>query len=533
MYFRFPADPLFFLAQSEIRDTVYFDDNFSVCEKPVALMYRASLLNRDKFIFYTGSTTDYYMNGQVAMKGQYDVEGKKQGLFRFYRTNGKLSSEGKYENNEMKGFWNFYDANGNKTAQFDCNNSTDFTPTLLITKKGDTILQNGNGKFSLNTLEDFPEIFSVPFTIEGNVINGKKDNAFVFSTIRYGKEFKRTDYYANGIFKNATQLIGSENTNAQTPLSIISLANNALFEIESFHSTNLVFSYNSSSQKNLVNYLATGETPFIQVQTKSFQDNETAIFSVFKSVFQTIVPIPTERLKAQSYPLGNSAYNLSSFAISLNESPIDILQIHANASITIDTSGSIVRTAFIGNIPQKKVNEISYYLSRLKGLSSYVEDTNKQLSNIDLKFYTLIDTLKTGNTPTQLSYNYIVEDNNAEDSSSYYVQMIKANANPAVDIQAKFLGGSEAWIKYLQHNLHADVAYEHHAPSGSYAVVVSFLVDLVGNVSEVKAENDPGYGTAAEAVRVIAKSPKWQPAIKDGKNISYRQRLTLTFDNRH
>jgi protein TonB len=59
-----------------------------------------------------------------------------------------------------------------------------------------------------------------------------------------------------------------------------------------------------------------------------------------------------------------------------------------------------------------------------------------------------------------------------------------------VQIQAKFPGGPDAWIKYLQRNLRSDVPVENGAPSGRYTVIVSFLVDKDGNISEVKAEND-------------------------------------------
>jgi protein TonB len=99
-----------------------------------------------------------------------------------------------------------------------------------------------------------------------------------------------------------------------------------------------------------------------------------------------------------------------------------------------------------------------------------------------------------------------------------------------VQIQAKFPGGPEAWIKYLQRNLRSDVPVEGGAPTGRYTVVVSFLVDKQGNISEVKADNDPGYGTAAEAVRVIQRGPKWQPAVQNGRNVIYRQKQSITFD---
>ncbi|MEX6686292.1 energy transducer TonB [Danxiaibacter flavus] len=99
-----------------------------------------------------------------------------------------------------------------------------------------------------------------------------------------------------------------------------------------------------------------------------------------------------------------------------------------------------------------------------------------------------------------------------------------------VQIQAKFPGGNEAWTKYLTRNLRADVAVENGAPTGRYTVVVSFLVDKEGNISEVKAENDPGYGTADEATRVIKRGPKWVPAEQNGRKVIYRQRQSVTFE---
>ena len=73
------------------------------------------------------------------------------------------------------------------------------------------------------------------------------------------------------------------------------------------------------------------------------------------------------------------------------------------------------------------------------------------------------------------------------------------------------------------------MASDNGAPPGNYTVVVSFLVDKEGNISEVKAENDPGYGTADEAVRVIQRGPKWKPAVQNGRNVIYRQRQSITF----
>lgn len=98
-----------------------------------------------------------------------------------------------------------------------------------------------------------------------------------------------------------------------------------------------------------------------------------------------------------------------------------------------------------------------------------------------------------------------------------------------VQIAAEFPGGLPAWTKYLERNLNRDLPVENGAPPGKYTVVVSFIVSKDGSISEVSAENDPGYGTKAEAIRVITKGPKWKPAVQNGRNVIYRHKQSITF----
>ncbi len=104
-----------------------------------------------------------------------------------------------------------------------------------------------------------------------------------------------------------------------------------------------------------------------------------------------------------------------------------------------------------------------------------------------------------------------------------------------VDKEASFPGGVQAWKTYLMRNLRADVPTSNGAPAGkngklkNYTVVVSFIIDKNGNLSDIRAENSPGYGTAEEAVRVIGGSGKWIPAEQNGKKVAYRQRQQITF----
>ena len=99
----------------------------------------------------------------------------------------------------------------------------------------------------------------------------------------------------------------------------------------------------------------------------------------------------------------------------------------------------------------------------------------------------------------------------------------------SVQIQAEFPGGKAGWTRYLERTLNRDLPVENGAPSGKYSVTVSFVVARDGAISDVKAENDPGYGTAAEAIRVIKKGPNWTPANQNGQKVIYRQRQTVVF----
>jgi hypothetical protein len=98
----------------------------------------------------------------------------------------------------------------------------------------------------------------------------------------------------------------------------------------------------------------------------------------------------------------------------------------------------------------------------------------------------------------------------------------------ATEVSPSFPGGKSAWDKYLQKTLNREMVINAGGPVGKYVVVVSFKVDQMGKVSLVHANNDPGYGTGAEAERVIRTGPDWIPAKQNGKNVTcmYEQKIT-------
>jgi periplasmic protein TonB len=98
-----------------------------------------------------------------------------------------------------------------------------------------------------------------------------------------------------------------------------------------------------------------------------------------------------------------------------------------------------------------------------------------------------------------------------------------------VEVEAEFPGGGSAWNRYLQRTLNANAPVDNGAPEGSYAVVVQFIVDKAGNISDVKALTNHGYGMEEEAIRVIKRGPKWTPAIQNGRNVNAYRKQPITF----
>jgi periplasmic protein TonB len=100
-----------------------------------------------------------------------------------------------------------------------------------------------------------------------------------------------------------------------------------------------------------------------------------------------------------------------------------------------------------------------------------------------------------------------------------------------VEKEAKFPGGAEAWRRYLERNLNANIAAEDGAPAGNYTVKVQFIVNKEGEISNVQAIEAPKEcpGCATEAVKIIKKGGNWEPAVQNGRKVNYQAIQFITF----
>lgn len=95
-----------------------------------------------------------------------------------------------------------------------------------------------------------------------------------------------------------------------------------------------------------------------------------------------------------------------------------------------------------------------------------------------------------------------------------------------VEIDAEYPGGVSQWSRYLGKSLRYPQDAIDNEIQGT--VVVQFIVDKEGNVSDVEAVSGPSE-LRDEAARVIKKSGKWTPAIQNGRQVKAYKKQPIQF----
>lgn len=88
-------------------------------------------------------------------------------------------------------------------------------------------------------------------------------------------------------------------------------------------------------------------------------------------------------------------------------------------------------------------------------------------------------------------------------------------------------GGMQGWNTYLSKNLQYPTNARRKGIEGT--VIVAFVVNTDGTVSDFEILRAIGGGCDEEAIRIVKGSPKWTPGMQGGKAVRTRMRLPLTF----
>ena len=95
---------------------------------------------------------------------------------------------------------------------------------------------------------------------------------------------------------------------------------------------------------------------------------------------------------------------------------------------------------------------------------------------------------------------------------------VEANTNP------------KAWTEHVRKNTQLPDSALQNIPSGTYKINVQFIVDKHGDIGQVKAKNDPGYGLAKRAEKIISSyKGTWQPASQCGRLVNAYKVQPITF----
>jgi len=96
-----------------------------------------------------------------------------------------------------------------------------------------------------------------------------------------------------------------------------------------------------------------------------------------------------------------------------------------------------------------------------------------------------------------------------------------------VEEQPEFPGGEEALMNYLSSNIHYPEQAKELDIQGT--VIIEFVVETNGSVTNVVVKRGIGGGCDEEAVRVVKSMPKWKPGKQRGKPVRVRYTLPVRF----
>ena len=120
---------------------ILYDSNWVEIPSPPAAFYRIGI--RDSLGLWQGRIQDFYVNGDVQMKGTYKDD-KRDGIFLYYSNHKTYTSAGRYKNDRNIGKWETFHDNGRMASEVFYNDGY-FLKSLWDTS-GYQLVKDGFGK---------------------------------------------------------------------------------------------------------------------------------------------------------------------------------------------------------------------------------------------------------------------------------------------------------------------------------------------------------------------------------------------------
>jgi protein TonB len=97
----------------------------------------------------------------------------------------------------------------------------------------------------------------------------------------------------------------------------------------------------------------------------------------------------------------------------------------------------------------------------------------------------------------------------------------------AVEVEPTPIGGMEKFYTFLGNKIKYPNAAKEDNTQGR--VVLTFVVERDGSLTDIKAIKDPGNGLGDEAIRVLKLAPHWNPGIQNGKKVRVQYTIPVMF----
>jgi len=97
----------------------------------------------------------------------------------------------------------------------------------------------------------------------------------------------------------------------------------------------------------------------------------------------------------------------------------------------------------------------------------------------------------------------------------------------SVEKVPEFQGGMEKFYAYLSKNIRYPAVAKENGTQGK--VIVSFVCERDGSLTDVHVSRGIGDGCDEEAIRVIKASPKWSPGIQNGRPVRVAYSVPISF----
>lgn len=90
-----------------------------------------------------------------------------------------------------------------------------------------------------------------------------------------------------------------------------------------------------------------------------------------------------------------------------------------------------------------------------------------------------------------------------------------------------FPGGEDGLKNFIKNNLKYPTLAKEKGIEGR--VIVTFVVNIDGSVSDIEILRDLGNGCSDAAIAMVKQMPLWKPAIRDGVAVRFQYNLPVTF----